>query len=47
MNYEGKAGESGAIPVAQKHLRRYEKKWKCSLTLTDGRIQIGREEGEV
>lgn len=33
--------------MAQEHLRRSEKKGKCSLTLTGGRIQIGREKGDV
>lgn len=33
--------------MALEHLRRCAKKWKCSLTLADGRIQIGREKGKV
>lgn len=33
--------------MAQEHLRKYEKKGKCSLTLIGGRIQIGRENGDV
>lgn len=47
MNFKGNAEESGGIPVALEHLRWCAKKWKCSLTLVDGRIQIGREKGKV
>ena len=35
--------ESGEIPVAWEHLRRYRRKWKRSLTLKDGRSPIGLE----
>lgn len=35
--------ESGEIPVAWEHLRRYRRKWKCSLILKGGRIPIGWE----
>lgn len=35
--------ESGEIPVAWEHLRRYRRKWKRSLTLKDSRSPIGLE----